>query len=278
MHPIFVIDTSVISHHIINRLDECMTFNASRDFEIANKYTKLVYHWMQNLGFLSDVPPKASVIWVKDSKPYWRSQFYPEYKHGRKPHSQQFSYAYDILQGLAKPLGFNGYEADDVAALLYYVRNRRKNAGHMYLVTIDCDWCGFVDENTTWLNTAHYYPRIRNTPEVKAWMQNKLKREPKVKYTLREDFKASDIWAYKVAAGDKSDNLPIGAPSYLIDLMNPHPAYKLWDKSEAIRAAAQRLDTFITPRQDIALLETMMSRMGMVTPIQPFLPDVAAVA
>lgn len=269
--PIYVIDTSVICHNIKNVVTSSIVVDTQEKLNLAAQYAELALKWTNALGFLPHRPKSAVVIWVKDSKPYWRSQFNSQYKFGR---STPPTFFYSLLNYATKQydsLGFAQYEADDVAALIYKMWLYKKDMyGGLNLITCDTDWMGFCSEGVTWIDTNGFEPRVRRKPEVKAWIERKQLRGTRLMkaFEIPKHFEARHLWDFKVASGDKSDNLEPGSPAYMIDLLNPHPEYTLWHNKSAISAAAR----YLTNTQDLddpINLHFRMSRLGFNTPIKP---------
>jgi hypothetical protein len=271
MYPIYVIDTSVIGYHILHTIKDGITLNCSANVKIADQYTRLALAWVNNLGFLpsSHRPSKAAVVWVGDSKPYWRSRFQADYKHGRSMPDPYLSAITGLAYAEMDVLRFAGYEADDIAALIYMMwSSKRDRFTTLNFATVDSDWMGFCSDCVLWMDTKGYLPRVRDTEAVYAWMRNKVVKGTKAiqRYKFHDNFEASDIWRFKTETGDKSDNLAAGCASFLIDLLHPHSDYCLWTKTEAISAAKPKL---LNPRVLVnpADLQHKMSRLGLPVPI-----------
>lgn len=172
-------------------------------------------------------------VGVMDSKPYWRSVYYPEYKQGRPPKPYTLSvcleYALKVAASFNIPmLSYPGFEADDIAAtLVKYHRLSKYNSdlkswnaiSHIYLNTVDSDWIQLVSDVVTWVNTGPWEPIIRDTVTSLDWIKKRLK------VSLQHP---QDIVPIKCIQGDKSDNLPPGTLPYLIDLANPPSEYNLF--------------------------------------------------
>lgn len=119
-------------------------------------------------------------------------------------------------------LSVHGYEADDLAAALVMTNRMlpKDQQNKIVLATVDTDWMGLIDDNTTWFCTYGYNPRVRYTmAHINGWAERRLKT------TLTCP---SDIWRVKTIQGDKSDNLPPGSPLEVIDLTQPPMEHRLW--------------------------------------------------
>lgn len=171
-------------------------------------------HFAGDWGSFAKLPigtDPRRVIWCHDSKPYWRTSHYPEYKAGRAPKPNEVKLISQYLRGVpGTHLEGEGWEADDwiASCVRHYSDNHR-----LFVVTCDSDLMQLVGPNVTWVNTLHHAPVLRDVPEVLAWCHRRLGeglcRTPR------------DIAKVKAEKGDRSDNLPPGSPIGLIDLWNP---------------------------------------------------------
>jgi 5'-3' exonuclease len=148
------------------------------------------------------------------------------YKGGRKQLSELHSNIVTLMRASVTELGYtligiSNYEADDIAAALV-----RLNAGRSYtwLMTIDTDWLGLVNDNVGWFCQIGYAPRVRDSmKQVNVWSERRLKTTFNV---------AREIWDYKAEVGDKTDNLPVFSPLEVIDLCQPPAQYDLLQNPE----------------------------------------------
>lgn len=251
MNPTTVIlDFSVFAHQLHNSFASA---GAEKDKHHWKGILEAQATWMLSgrwLGNLVD-PNHMQLIAVCDSKPYWRKEYLlrPEvyetiqsvkrgkvvqndkpihYKGGRKFPEYHFTKVKEKLTEFCESVGLQflrvpGYEADDLAASLV-VTNRLQPARwkqNIILATVDADWLGLVDANTTWFCSHGWHPRVRGSMEqINEWSRRRLK-------TSLE--KPSDIWRVKAEQGDVSDNLPAGSPIEVIDLLNPPEEHRLWE-------------------------------------------------
>jgi hypothetical protein len=158
------------------------------------------------------------------------------YKGGRKQVSELHTNIISIMRMVIKDrgytmLGISNYEADDIAAALV-----RLNAGRSYtwLVTIDTDWLGLVNDSVGWCCQKGYEPRFRDSmKQVNEWSARRLK----------TSFNAArELWDYKAEVGDKSDNLPAFSPLSVIDLCQPPAEFDILnipEYSEHLEAVLQ---------------------------------------
>jgi hypothetical protein len=186
-----------------------------------SRWVKLLTKGHHHLRGISRDP---SFVLVYDSKPYWRAQYWPEYKAGRKPKPEGVNTCMEESFKVAKILQVPTlkeptFEADDLASSLVtmfllssFYLTPLKVFDHIYLVTVDSDWIQLVTPRVTWVNTGPWEPLLR-TPETSlTWIKKSLKVDVA---------HPQDIVPIKSIKGDKSDNLPPGTPPYLIDLFNP---------------------------------------------------------
>lgn len=228
-----IIDTSAILHQISHLLT---TFGDNH--ESIYDYSYLALQWINSLAFCPQWSARREsfkVLWACDRKPYWRVDFEPEYKghRGLPPFAfQHVERAFTTLRTENRliAMSLTGNEADDVAASVIRLRNQLSFSQY-FLFTVDSDWQGLVaDTRITWCDTVGYEPRVRSREEIYAWLASKHKNQSVRDQLLwplpeKEEFVPQDIWAWKSAVGDASDNLPAGTPRYLIDLFAPPPEY-----------------------------------------------------
>lgn len=279
--PVFVIDSSVITFLLVHSLQNAF---GNDEIKIGGfKYTEAVKHcnvaldWVDSLAWLPNPPPRRSTIWVMDSKPYWRSLEYVDYKAGRKPKPTIFSDILALIEHKFCTLSVSGYEADDCAALIERVwRNKTKHSslGNLFLLTNDTDWMGLANDGCFWVNVLRYAPRIRGKEECHSWIAKKMAKGKAIANwelkDLHAGFKSSDIWRFKSLAGDKSDNIPGGADmQYLIDLHEPPIEHRLWLREHLKQVAIKKLTT-ITPPKDSFKLNQRVFSSGVPLPFTPF--------
>ena len=133
------------------------------------------------------------------------------YKAGRKEHTQFHTLVRREMKAVidSEPswscVSVPGYEADDLAATFVKMRTDE----HIWLLTMDTDWLGLINDNVGWWCIYGYYPRVRKSLEdVNIWATKRLK-------TTFDDPK--ELWAYKALHGDESDKLPAFSPIEVID-------------------------------------------------------------
>lgn len=240
-NPVLVIDFSVMVYHIMDVFfgknpDENSFLNKEQQ-----KIIPLLVDWIQHMAWLKgrNTPKQVNPIWVKDGKPYWRNFFVTDYKGNRgiKP-GVWHEIAKEVDQHIKNTLVFTGYEADDIAAGLVQIWKKQNYQGNLYLLTCDTDWLGLVSNErmpfrVKWISTFDYLPRIRGVFEATNWLNKKVKRSRKAireKYTDVNQIR--QIWDWKSEVGDKSDNLLPGSDLSLIDLLEPHEDFRIWELME----------------------------------------------
>lgn len=178
--------------------------------------------FLLNNGPLFSFNTKYRVILLKDSKPYWRTKVFEEYKGNRtKDHGPEFGQIVDLANNIGQAFGFQsfefpGYEADDWAGELYRMRQLHKVERDIVLWTVDSDWMQLVSDKTKiiWANVGPWKPPLRGDIETCQWVLRRMNigiTDPK------------EIAAIKCMYGDSVDNLPANAPYELFDLTEPCP-------------------------------------------------------
>ena len=207
----------------------------------VQKYAKACWAQVLNRG-PNAVPYEEHVAVIVDDNgsiiPYWRKQIYPAYKGNR---SQKPDLVLSVgqlgLQYVSQPgspfhyFSVPGYEADDIAGALVYIKRLNQQLGgdpliadrELRLYTVDSDWLQLVGNNVTWYNSGPWSPRVRGHFEACEWALKRLK------VNISHPGLIVDV---KMSQGDKSDNLPKGTPRYMIDLMVGHPKYHLRNNSQ----------------------------------------------
>lgn len=294
MRQILVVDMNVIAHNILGVLDKLggQRYDLNKVVE-AQMMWVASGKWLQpdrsqaneRLGFVP-FDSQPSVVWCMDTKPYWRTQYLLRddvwskiiplkrkksqpaapivYKGGRgKPPTNIVlvrsamrmiiaKYGWWLFEGQAD--SNNGYEADDMAALLVRLNDLSSDPAQLYLMTCDHDWIGLISEYTSWLNTYGAFPRYRR---LSNWSVG-------YKVTMQ---KPSDLWVHKAGTGDKSDNLPnvggdpdgVAALLPVISLKEPPTDYDPMLDVGLVRKAGTMLKSTIKPRINVEALERLGS-------------------
>ncbi len=159
---------------------------------------------------------------------YWRHKYHPTYKSGRKPSEPLLNNVRELSWKLWSDAGLTsysqeGFEADDFAA--YFCKHYPDE--HKYLVTIDSDWAGLVDDKTYWVDTYCQNPNYRKPSKRRENILDPAKVLDR--FNNHRDFtsfhldKPSDIYRAKHLLGDKSDSI-LGGESVdigIISLIDP---------------------------------------------------------
>lgn len=238
-----IVDTSPVLYAATNfeltrDISEAINEISSEHVRKVNKSIQQGFEWINSGAWLhkSVKAPNLRILWVGDSKPYWRSVKYPAYKSGRKPKSALFKQANEAMEKLLgdRLVTVKGFEADDLAA--YYAQNSGE-ADHTLLVTLDTDWFQLVSPPVTVYSTYGNHGVVR-AERVTEWLDHKYKKmSGKAKQRL-ELYRGEDqyltechrgIVAYKRAVGDSSDNLPIGCDRSLVDLLSYRTEFDIQD-------------------------------------------------
>lgn len=284
MKTTIVIDFSVAAHQLHRSIVE-----SAIDRTHYEGVVKAQMVWMMSCAWLGDLKPAqedVSVVMVMDSKPYWRTEYLtrPEvyeavtdrkptpihYKGGRKFPEKSFTKLKKDMERIAAAQGWqmlrlSGYEADDMAAAIVQVnRGLSVESQHkLWLITVDTDWLGLVDDNTHWFCMHGWHPRVRaNLAAVNVWSIKRLK---------KSFARPKDIWTYKAAYGDKSDNLPKNTPPEVIDLLNPPEEHKLWTKQPMQGIINKMLVAPSTPKlADVSKATEYLRLMGIPRFIKPY--------
>lgn len=176
-------------------------------------------------------------LFIGDSKPYWRTHLYNDYKANRPKRSLAFPRALQI-NGYEDSIYIENFEADDIAGLIWRLWPTLKQQFDLLIfVTIDSDWLQFLTEpSIIWANQKSYLPFYRSCHNLQDWLikhrsaktttkKNKLILDQS--YALHDpndlDYFANVLRDYKWLAGDKADNIPPNMERYLTDLLNSPP-------------------------------------------------------
>ena len=270
---LFIIDTSVIFHLINARLQQY-----ALGADDKHLYVEASLRWIHSLGMMPYFADAQGChcIWAMDSKPYWRSLYFPDYKATRPKTTEGISYIFDIFSKLSLPhLCIAGYEADDIAALfcvLFRQRPLRSAWQCMYLLTIDSDWQGLITDGITWVDVNNHEPRIRDEERVYDWFVTQYFKQPKKwqhEWPLPDQhaFHPTDIWRWKAVVGDRPDNLPPGAEPWLINLYEPHPDHVLWRCPDIVKEARQLIDTAKHPAYSAKEMTIVLNGIGLTMPL-----------
>lgn len=288
MHKLFVLDTSCFFRLIEYRLSQLELFGENQEI-----YIDAVFYWANALGFFPQARDRKNtkVVWVIDSKPYWRSIVYPEYKANRDKNKDDSTPRYSEVYKAIKEqffklnlnyLAFPGYEADDIAALFGFLWANRVEGtvfDEMFFCTPDSDWQGLIRSNDQfYLDIGGHSPRVRSKKQIYDWYVRK--RGPELTKTGRvtkqhqvypvkafEQFRCSDLWIWKQHFGDRGDNLPPGSDLSLIDLYQPPNQYNLALQPEAKQKAMAAIKAESIRPFSAVDAESVFNTLGCAPPI-----------
>lgn len=218
-----LIDSGAVSHIVANKLETYGVYD--------KKHIEASLNYFNERVFLVTPWPVAPV-WLMDSKPYWRSRYEPEYKGNRDPNRLDVTPVLDHIRDNFVTLAMDEFEADDLAAGL--VREFSGRMDHILLMSCDSDWAGLVSEGVTLLRMV-WEPRVFVPMTLWDYMGRKIDKSPKrmqALYRLPDwgKFIPRNVWDWKAATGDVSDNLAEGTPLGLISLANP--IEKVWEQPD----------------------------------------------
>lgn len=182
------------------------------------KPSGLMYVGLNMLTVFPDLFPKQSILFLRDSPPYWRKTIYPGYKQRSQEQEQDRSAIYsqlDRFYWLLDQMGFQqmfvpGLEADDLAGIMstMAIRNKRES---VILVSVDKDWLQLLQPGVTQLKNW------KGKKQTDVWDEKRL---------LEEKGVAPRYWPmYLAMLGDESDRIPkalgIGrGPAYALKVLN----------------------------------------------------------
>lgn len=273
---VIVLDSSVIIFLLLHALEK--KFGKLEEMSLEEqenvcKITLLSLNWINNMYWFKSTPMKNfTPIWVIDSKPYWRSDYYAQYKADRKSKPCLFGNILQLVKDNFNWLGMPGYEADDVAAGIVKVLQSHKIPS--LVVTSDSDWMGMVSPLTTWINPCEHFPRIRNRTEVYCWIQKKALKCPKYHLPEFDKFEPKDLWDFKLQEGDRTDHIPAnrnadtdGQFKEIINLFEPPIKHRLWN-SQVFR---EQLAILLTNKKAVPTLKQKHQLLAVFREIE-FLP------
>lgn len=269
---VVVIDAYVVFYNIVHRAIEA--YGEIPEGFLA--YGEAALEWVDSLAWFPGLAKRgARALWVEDSKPYWRSDFHPEYKAARIPKPPVF----DDLRDRFHDMNFRlvsqpGFEADDVAASIVQLwRARQIEASQLFLATCDSDWQGLVCQpDVFWVDLAGFTPRVRQRQEIYAWLCSKWRQQTSYLKGCWQPpdpalFECRNIWDWKQATGDTSDNLPPRSPLFLIDLFQPLATYRLWERPSFVELVKSQLDKDRVYTVSLEKAENQMSMLGLNPPV-----------
>ena len=188
--------------------------------------------WIPSGWVASQVTQIIPVLLVdkKDAKgKYWRHQFHPKYKSGRKAHPDSIGVMRDAIIDQWKSASGAiemqaGFEADDFIGDL--CRSIGSNE-RVLMISVDSDWSQLVSDRAVWLDTyAAKERKHRDQRPAVLDIQQVIRRwNSYPDHNLPETYITNprEIAAVKHLIGDRSDAIPGGqiVPEGIIDLYYP---------------------------------------------------------
>lgn len=230
---LIIYDASVIAHKLYDLINPIKGTSGNRKRLDAIATAGIDFY--NRLSWLPNFDEDCKVVWVSDSKPYWRKEIYSAYKSNRAAEPDK-AWFIKRFATECNAIAFDGYEADDIAAAIVQMNAIDPNPRRIVLGTVDSDWLQMVSDRVVWCCLTGYNPQYRDIENGLIWFRNKLSKESqKRQRILREEYgvDGSDlrqIVDWKVVCGDKSDNLPPGCDRCLVDLFAPPEEYRLADR------------------------------------------------
>jgi len=271
---ICIIDTYVVLYNLLHRAQAA--YGEIPEGIVA--YAEAALEWVDSLVWFPALQKRGAIaLWVEDCKPYWRSDYHPDYKALRMFKPSAFQQILDKFHAMEfRCLGQQGFEADDVAAAVVMLwRQRKIKAAQLFLATCDSDWQGLVCQpDVFWVDLNGNAPRVRQRQEIYNWLCSKWKKQSSFLRSVWEPpdpgaFVARQIWDWKRHTGDITDCLPPRSPLYLIDLFEPPEEYKMWQQLEFMETVDWTLDTERCATLSLDQAEQQMSMLGLLPPISP---------
>jgi len=253
--------------------------------------------WISNAGWLPALEGHdTKVVWVHDSpsdangkRTYWRCDYNPDYKGNRTSPKPE---GYDVVMqqiraSSASSIHIFKQEADDIAAAIvrHWMTNQfTSGIDQIFLATVDSDWHGLIMNGVYWAGIREYPPRLRGKAEAYNWLYSQWHKQSKKRQRAwalpaYQDFHPTHIWDWKLAVGDRSDNVPAGSPEFMVNLMRPARDHEILGSpnEKAIHEAIN-----LTPLCDHDLARRHkqgMFQMGVTPPIQNLLlPESVGIA
>jgi 5'-3' exonuclease len=270
-----LIDTNCLAHKSIQIADKYALTDEQKQI-----YFCAVIMWADSLGFVPKLRDRDDTFscWLTDSKPYWRNTYAEDYKAGRERSYEThasldlFHSCFDLCD--VPVLAFPGYEADDIAGAIVKLWSQgERNINELFLVTVDSDWQGLViEDNVCWLNMLDYEPRARRTIETYQWLCKDWNKAAKYKQRAFElpsfsEYSSTDIWKWKGASGDKSDNIKPGAGHWITDLFEQPAQFNLANHSKQL--IFEFIGRNLIRRHDWFHAEQLVYSRGLPLPIEP---------
>lgn len=247
-----IMDTSVIQYNTLHALESLAPNGMIHDQHLET-YEEAVELCLKSLEALT--AEEDSMIWVGDSKPYFRKEIVPEYKAGRTPKPDCYHNIASVVDRVHDVWRIRTMEADDLVALV------SSKAQHDCLIwTIDGDLMQLISPKTTWFSCAQWEPRLREWGNWQEWF---IKRRIGKKYWQKASGPHQAVCSWKYALGDGSDNYGRHQPAIVYDLLQS-PVFDLVSDDEL----QYRLETAYkpNPRQGDAAYQQLID-LGFKPPV-----------
>jgi 5'-3' exonuclease len=226
-----IIDTSVIQYHILHVL-EVLAPNGVIYEDLLETYEDAVTLCVTSMEALTADGDR--MIWVGDSKPYFRQQIVPEYKAGRTPKPDCYHDISAVVDKVHDVWRIRTMEADDLVALIAV-----KSNVDCLIWTIDSDLMQLISPTVSWFNTGPWAPRMRSMGNWREWF---IKRRIAFKYWKKASGPHEAICSWKYTLGDKADNYGKEEPEIIYNLLKS-PVFDMVTDDEL----AYRLETAYVP-------------------------------
>jgi 5'-3' exonuclease len=226
-----IIDTSVIQYQILHCL-ESLAPNGAVHSDHLETYEDAVSLCVKSLEALTYECDK--MLWVGDSKPYFRKEIIPEYKAGRTPKPDCYHNIASTVDSIHDVWRIRTMEADDLVALI-----ATKSSQDCLIWTVDGDLMQLISPKVSWFNCAQWEPRLRAWGNWQEWF---VKRKVAQKYWKKSSGPHEAICSWKYTLGDKADNYGKQAPQIVYDLLKS-PVFEMVTDDEL----AYRIETAYVP-------------------------------
>lgn len=230
MDTYLLVDLMSLIHPLVN------SFESTKGAEkLSTWQDKILPLWTKHILscelWLPEGSGSVTPIFLVDQKDaknkYWRHQYHPKYKSGRKSHSDLLKIAKARAIELAEEAGVTilsqqGFEADDFAGEVVRATGRYDR---LLMLSVDSDWGQLVSDRAIWLDT--YCAKSRKHPDqISRVLDVKTVIKRHNSYEKHKGYPISnprDIVEAKWILGDESDRIPPGrvVPRGIIDLITP---------------------------------------------------------
>jgi 5'-3' exonuclease len=226
-----IIDTSVIQYNILHSL-ELLAPNGIVHDDSLETYEDAIALCLKSMEALTADGDR--MIWVGDSKPYFRKSIVPEYKAGRTPKPDCYHNIVAVVDNVHDVWRIRTMEADDLVALIAV-----KSNAECLIWTIDSDLMQLISPRVSWFNAGPWEPRMRSWGNWQEWF---IKRRIAMKYWKKASGPHEAICSWKYTLGDKADNYGKQESEIIYNLLKS-PVFGMVTDDEL----AYRLETTYVP-------------------------------